>query len=280
MNHALRYSHPEVRQVTLTIERAKALVVEFCATYPVSSTIGFKIRETQEELYGPQATRETAGTILGSFHPRGRRALFATANFDTDEKFRRSLRHEILGHFGINTFKPEEKRAILEVIIEARTAPDVMPLWQEVDELYVGISELRKAEVLFAFACEVIDPDKRADYAAALDSFQQVFRTRARPMQMRDLISVTAMVAEGLHDRSRSQQIFPETDSDQFRHSAAEAVGNSASATILAGLDQDLGEVVYIEPSLDQQLRQQDAAEAARKMQRHEHYEDEPGMEM
>jgi putative DNA primase/helicase len=115
--------------VTLTIERAQALLIEFCATYPVSSTIGFKIRETQEELYGPQATRKTAGTILGSFHHRGRRALFATANFDTDEKFRRSLRHEILGHFGINTFKPSEKRAILETIIEARNAPDVAPLW-------------------------------------------------------------------------------------------------------------------------------------------------------
>lgn len=44
--------------MTLTIERAQALVIEFCATYPVSSTIGYKIRETQEELYGPQATRE------------------------------------------------------------------------------------------------------------------------------------------------------------------------------------------------------------------------------
>lgn len=172
--------------MTFSIERAKELVIEFCSTYPVASTIGYKIRETQEELYGPQATREAAGTILGSFHPGGGRALFATANFDTDEKFRRSLRHEILGHFGINTFKPEEKRAILEVIIEARTAPDVMPLWKEVDEFYVGISDLRKAEELSAFACEAIDPDKRADCAAGLDSLQQVIMTRARPMHMRD----------------------------------------------------------------------------------------------
>ncbi|WP_157769256.1 hypothetical protein, partial [Pseudomonas syringae group genomosp. 3] len=63
--------------MTLTIDHAKKLVIEFCATYPVASTISYKIRETQEELYGPQATREAAGTILGSFHPRGRRAVFA-----------------------------------------------------------------------------------------------------------------------------------------------------------------------------------------------------------
>lgn len=265
--------------MTLNIERAKVLVLEFCATYPVSSTIGYKIRETQEELYGPQATREAAGTILGSFHPRGRRALFAAANFDTDEKFRRSLRHEILGHFGINTFKPEEKRAILEVIIEARNAPDVMPLWQEVDELYLGISDIRKAEELFAFACEVIDPDKRAEYAPGLDSLQQVFMTRARPMLMRDLINITTMVAEGLHDRSRSQQTFPASDSDQFKQGSS-ANGNRVSGGMLAGMAQAIVEDVYFEPSLDQQLREQDAAEAARKLHLYEHYEDEPGMEM
>lgn len=37
--------------MTLTIDHAKKLVTEFCATYPVASTISYKIRETQEELY-------------------------------------------------------------------------------------------------------------------------------------------------------------------------------------------------------------------------------------
>lgn len=269
--------------MTLTIERAKALVVEFCATYPVASTIGYKIRETQEELYGPQATREAAGTILGSFHPGGRRALFATANFDTDEKFRRSLRHEILGHFGINTFNPTEKRAVLKTIIEARKSPDVMPLWQEVDELYVGISDIRKAEELFAFACEMIDPDTRAGYVAGAQSLQQVFMDRARPMHMSDLINVTAMVAEGLHDRSRSQQTFPESDSDQFMQGTAAAKGNRESFGILPGLAfQEHGGPIVIdtEPSLEQQLREQEAAEASRKLQRYDDYENEPSMDM
>ena len=44
--------------MTLSVEDAKALVIEFCATYPVASTISYKLRETQEELYGPKATRE------------------------------------------------------------------------------------------------------------------------------------------------------------------------------------------------------------------------------
>ncbi|MBN4174413.1 hypothetical protein GSU75_01618 [Pseudomonas savastanoi pv. phaseolicola] len=203
--------------MTLTIDHAKKLVIEFCATYPVASTISYKIRETQEELYGPQATREAAGTILGSFHPRGRRAVFATANFSKDEEFTRSLRHEILGHFGINTFNPAEKRAVLNALIDARTEPSTAALWTKVDQLYPGISDLRKAEEVFAFACEDIDPDAHANTLEGARSFRETCIERSRPMQVSDLINLTSMVAEGLHDRSRSQQNFPASDNAQFK---------------------------------------------------------------
>ncbi|RMU47196.1 hypothetical protein ALP29_05023, partial [Pseudomonas syringae pv. avii] len=203
--------------MTLTIDHAKKLVIEFCATYPVASTISYKIRETQEELYGPQATREAAGTILGSFHPRGRRAVFATANFSKDEEFTRSLRHEILGHFGINTFNPAEKRAVLNALIDARTEPSTAALWTKVDQLYPGISDLRKAEEVFAFACEEIDPDAHANTLEGARSFRETCTDRSRPMQISDLINLTSMVAEGLHDRSRSQQNFPASDNAQFK---------------------------------------------------------------
>ncbi|KPC08296.1 MULTISPECIES: LPD7 domain-containing protein [Pseudomonas syringae group] len=203
--------------MTLTIDHAKKLVIEFCATYPVASTISYKIRETQEELYGPQATREAAGTILGSFHPRGRRAVFATANFSKDEEFTRSLRHEILGHFGINTFNPAEKRAVLNALIDARTEPSTAALWSKVDQLYPGISDLRKAEEVFAFACEEIDPDAHANTLEGARSFRETCIDRSRPMQISDLINLTSMVAEGLHDRSRSQQNFPASDNAQFK---------------------------------------------------------------
>ncbi|MDT3239617.1 DUF5710 domain-containing protein [Pseudomonas amygdali pv. morsprunorum] len=207
--------------MTLTIDHAKTLVIEFCATYPVASIISYKIRETQEELYGPQATREAAGTILGSFHPRGRRAVFATANFSKDEEFTRSLRHEILGHFGVNTFNPAEKRAVLNALIDARTEPGTAALWTKVDQLYPGISDLRKAEEVFAFACENIEQHTPADALEGARSFRETCIERTRAMQVSDLINLTTMVAEGLHDRSRSQQNFPASDNAQFKIDAA-----------------------------------------------------------
>lgn len=203
--------------MALSIERAKALVIEFCATYPVAAKIGFKIRETQEELYGPQATREAAGTILGSFHPGRQRALFATSGFRDEAHFRRVVRHEILGHFGINTFHPQEKRALLEAIVEARDQPGLRDIWAIVDRVYPGISELRKAEEVYAFSCEDIEPHVRNLASPGAQALQQVCMERRRPLSFEDLINLTTMVAEGLHDRTRSQQIFPESDSAQFK---------------------------------------------------------------
>lgn len=207
--------------MSLTIDHAKQLVIEFCAAYPVASTIGFKLRETQEELYGPHATREAAGTILGSFHPRGQRAVFATSNFSQDEEFKRSLRHEILGHFGINTFNPTEKRAVLDALIEARTEPSTAALWAQVDRIYPGISDLRKAEEVFAFACENIEPQTPINTPDGARSFRETCIDRSRPLQISDLINLTTMVAQGLHDRTRTQQNFPASDNAQFKIDSA-----------------------------------------------------------
>jgi putative DNA primase/helicase len=234
-----------VSAVKLSIERAKALVKEFCATYPVASTLKYKIRETQEELYGPQYTREaTRGPILGSFHPRKRQVAFAIANFPSDEEFKRSLRHEILGHFGINTFNPGEKRALLDAIMDARSVPSVTPVWHEVDQNYPAMSEIRKAEEVFAFVCEDIEPGTRIDPNHCVESFLDICIDQIRPLELQDLCNIAALVAEGLHDRTRSQKIFPETDTDQFKQSVPLSVEVAP---------------FLIEPSLEDQLASQES---------------------
>ncbi|MBT2375560.1 LPD7 domain-containing protein [Pseudomonas fluorescens] len=229
--------------MTLSIDDAKALVIDFCATYPVASSLGYKLRETQEELYGPHATREAAGTILGSFHPGGGRVLFATSNFGSDEEFKRSLRHEVLGHFGINTFNPAEKRAVLDGIIEARNEPSTAGIWAKVDQLYPGISDSRKAEEVFAFACEDIESLAYRNAIGGAQSFRETCIERSRPMQIRDLINVTTMVAEGLHDRSRSQQIFPASDDAQFK---LETTPNTSEYPVWLAVPHDAREAARV----------------------------------
>lgn len=207
--------------MALSTDEAKTLVIEFCSTYPVAAQVSYKLRDTQEELYGPQATREAVGGILGSFRPGTRQADFATSNFRDADEFKETLRHEILGHFGINTFDPAEKRAVLAGIIEARSEPGMSDLWDTVAHVYPEANDSLKAEEVFAFACEAIEPQSRGNAIEGNRSFRETCVERSRPMQLRDLINITTMVAEGMRDRSRSQQNFPESDNTQFKREEA-----------------------------------------------------------
>ncbi|RMT68815.1 putative DNA primase, partial [Pseudomonas syringae pv. theae] len=67
------------------------------------------------------------------------------------------------------------------------------------------------------FACEEINPDAHANTLEGARSFRETCIDRSRPMQISDLINLTSMVAEGLHDRSRSQKNFPASDNAQFK---------------------------------------------------------------
>jgi phage/plasmid primase-like uncharacterized protein len=203
--------------MALSFEEAEAVIVEFCKTYPQALTITFNLAQTQEEIYGPENTVALRGRIAGSYRAASGGADFALANCDSNEKFETTLRHEILGHFGINTFNPSEKRAVLNAIIEARSEVGLETLWGYVDRLYPDLSDMRKAEEVYAFACEAIDPSDRSAAIKGQQSYEDVCVSRTRAMRISDLINLTTMVAEGLHDRTRSQQTFPSDDSAQFK---------------------------------------------------------------
>ncbi|MBO1811561.1 hypothetical protein J4G53_25350, partial [Serratia ureilytica] len=203
--------------MALTIDEARQQIIDFCATYPVAAELSYKLRETQEELYGPQATREAVGALLGAYLPRRRRVDFAVTNFRDASDFERTLRHEVLGHYGINTFTAEEKRQVLDRLIASQNTPQLGTYWQTVNRLYTELPEARRAEEVYAFVCENILPDVRVDVAAGEAAFRAAVVEQSRPMQYADIVAIATMVAEGLHDRSRRQQIFPATDHDQFR---------------------------------------------------------------
>ncbi len=93
----------------------------------------YKVRATQEEAIHETATIERAGRILGAYFPVKRCAAFAVSNFRDANDFTRTIRHEILGHFGLNTLKPSEKKALISAILETRSQPDLSELWSDVD---------------------------------------------------------------------------------------------------------------------------------------------------
>lgn len=201
----------------ISVDRGMSLISEFCANYPVACKIQYLVRNTQEEAFHEKATSERFGKLYAAYFPTSRYAAFATSNFRDEGHFERALRHEILGHFGINTFTAQEKAAILGAILEARSQPLISALWEQVDTLYVDTPLLVKAEEVYAYACEAITPGQQVNVDDGMRSFNEVCVARLRPMELLDLSNITSMVALGLSDRSRTQQNFPASDREQFR---------------------------------------------------------------
>lgn len=207
--------------MAVTVPEARELVIGFCRTYPVAAQLAYYIRNTVEELYGDRGKGMDmlGGYITGpGFHP-GRCDIPSGKAKDTDD-FMTTLRHEVIGHFGLNTFTGAEKKALLDGISASRQEPSMRGMWARIDANYADRPESIKAEEVFALFCEGIEPGQHINSDQVHERGEQAFREtcidRTRPMRIDDLDNITLMVAQGLHDRTRTQQNFPELN-QKFR---------------------------------------------------------------
>lgn len=203
--------------MAISIDDAKLAVTEFCRQYPEALKIGYVIREKQEDaLEFPEATIERAGVITGAYFPARRRVGLAVSNLRDAQAVERTLRHELLGHLGINTFSARDKRALLASITEAREQPGLADFWADARRDYAHESLNRQAEEVFASVCEDITPERFHRAPAGQAALSAVCHACERAMTLQDLVDIATFVADGLHRRERQQQIFPVRDNDQF----------------------------------------------------------------
>ena len=212
----------------ITQAEAQAVTKEFVRNYPGAGRLLYYFRESTAELYRSHAT-EVPADFKGGYVPKehihkghsfcGRVDVSLDRVRDATDLLA-TLRHEVLGHYGANTFTPSEKRALLDGIIAAREQPGMKDRWQEINRRYAGASMDMRAEEVWAQHCEVLTPGQHISQALVCERGQQAFMetcvARVRPMQLTDLHSIACMVAQGLHDRTRTQQNFPQL-SELFR---------------------------------------------------------------
>ncbi|MBV6885854.1 DUF1738 domain-containing protein [Xanthomonas euvesicatoria] len=206
----------------ITKAEAQGVTRAFVRDYPGALELAYKFREDPAELYGPRAA-EVPADMKGGYVPKetlhaGRayrgRVDVPLQNVESAGDLLMTLRHEVLGHYGANTFAPGEKRALLDGLGAARNEPTLKPLWDDVNRRYAGQSLDVRAEEVFALHCEGIEPSQHqvADQVQqrGQQSFTETCIARVRPMQADDLHNIVCMVAQGLRDRSRTQQNFPQ----------------------------------------------------------------------
>ena len=221
----------------MPISRAEAQEVteRFVRDYPGAAALAYRFRSDRYELYGQRGDQlppQTKGGYSSAplvFHGRqfnGRVDVPLDAITDKED-MRLTLRHEVLGHYGINTFPPEEKRALLDALIAARDQPSLKPDWNRVDRVYAGDSLAHRAEEVFSFRAEALAPNlqlvARDVEQRGREALQATCLDRTRPLQGQDLDSIVRMVEHGLHTRTRTQQTFPEPG-QQYRKDEMEPI--------------------------------------------------------
>ncbi|WP_367899687.1 zincin-like metallopeptidase domain-containing protein [Xanthomonas oryzae] len=212
----------------ITKAEAQGVTRAFVRDYPGALELAYRLRDDATELYGQRAAEVPPG-MKGGYVPKetmhsGRayrgRVDVPLQNMDDTGDLLLTLRHEVLGHYGVNTFAPAAKRALLDGVVASRDEPSLKPLWDDIDRRYAGQSLDVRAEEVFALHCEGIEPSQHQDADHAQQRGQQSFTetciARVRPMQADDLHNIVCMVAQGLRDRSRTQQTFPQI-SNLFR---------------------------------------------------------------
>jgi len=208
----------------MTKAEAQGVTRLFIRDYPGALELAYKFRDNTAELYGPRAA-EVPGDMKGGYIPKptehnGRtyrgRVDVPLENMTDARDLLVTLRHEVLGHYGANTFAPAEKRALLDGLVAAREEPSLKPLWDDINRRYASSTQDARAEEVFCLHCEGIAPSHHMgrDQVQQLgrQSFNETCIARLRPMQADDLHNIACMVAQGLHDRSRTQQTFPQID--------------------------------------------------------------------
>lgn len=123
-----------------------------------------------------------------------------------------TLRHEVLGHYGLDTFTPSDKEALLQKLIDAKQEKWIAPVWQQIagDSFYGKQSALHQAEEVFAHLAERALPSRSIQ---AWKDIKTLFSRLLRkvglvkgPIREHELDSLIKAVGKGIRSGERSRQ--------------------------------------------------------------------------
>lgn len=207
-------------QPGLIREEVVAQVAEFVQEYPpVGGMLRFWVVNQQEELFDGRFTEAEAGRITGVYFASRSTVGLAAAAFRDQGSVQRGCRHEVLGHFALNTYRADEKRLILERLAATRNEPAWASWWANVDRYYPQLSDLARAEEIYALIAERVD---RAAPMADVEAGQGIQAwmldpADRRPLSPADIWSLALWTAREIARGQRQPQIVPANDQSQFQ---------------------------------------------------------------
>lgn len=176
-----------------------------------------------------RAMQERLGNVQAAYLPVGQAICVVAAQSRNQEELQRCVKHEALGHYGINTFAPEEKRQLLTTILQSRedtsivdspfirNADSLKALWSKIEANYPENTLEMNAEEVFAFVAEHASGDlsRVCRGADVLDELlADPSHSRLNLAQLRD---ITENVAAGIKMGLREPQTAPQQNDAQYR---------------------------------------------------------------
>lgn len=193
------------------------IIENFQRGYNGNIPLSYRVADHVTAVYGSEA--EGHG-IEGGYHAKAKKVVLIASEFDTAEQVERTLRHEVLGHYGLNTFSPDQKRELLEEVLKTREEPTLKPVWDYVSKNYSAVPDLVKAEEVFAFVAESKHSYLQRSFDNVNATLQKLLRETglsSRPLTLSELRVEAQKIAKGIRNGERVQRTFPKNDFSQFR---------------------------------------------------------------
>lgn len=203
----------------LTVDQVQSICDDFMASYNGHIDVSCIIRSTQEEIYGAPAEGEPSYQIQAAYHARSCVFTLVASHVDNEEELRQAIRHELLGHYGLNTFTPVEKLRLLDQVLQTRQESSLRRFWDCVDTEYDDKSDLVRAEEVFAFVAEEERSFFSDSWTRVRSALTQTLRKAGLvtgPMAQHELRVIAMDIADGIRAGHRVQQTFPDNDNTQF----------------------------------------------------------------
>jgi len=142
------------------VERA---IQEFQSEFVGAEKLDFVYRPSKERAFGARVTAGLAAqrihTIKGGYTSADRpgdrgTVVLIGSDLDNYRDIQETIRHEVLAHYGLNLFSPEDRQKVIDRILTSRASPGLADVWSEIDRDYTDLPESKKAEELLARIAE------------------------------------------------------------------------------------------------------------------------------
>lgn len=201
------------QQQGLSVDEAQRIADNFMQEYNGNIPIQIRVKQNQEELYGPGTSKEEIGYgIEGSYSPERGVLGLVSGVLRSEADARRVLRHEALGHYGLDTFTPKDKSALLQKLIDAKNEKWIAPVWKQIagDSVYGKKSDLHQAEEVFAHLSEKELPPRTIQaWNDIKTEFSRLLRKAGLvkgPIKEHELDSLIKAVGKGIRNGERTKQ--------------------------------------------------------------------------